>query len=127
MKCLKRNRIKVYYALYHGKDPVFDENGHRTGEYRIVYTRPKALFANVSAIKGESQTMQFGANIEYDRVMLLDEDSPRLDEHSVLWVDVDPELSEDGTAPIPPDYIIKRVARSLNHVSVSISKVNTSD
>ena len=49
-----------------------------------------------------------------------------IDEYSILWVDSMPEVKEDGTTDTPHDYVVKKVARSLNSVSIAISKVNVS-
>jgi hypothetical protein len=32
-------------------------------------------------------------------------------------------LNDDGTTETPHDYVVKKVARSLNSVSIAISKV----
>jgi hypothetical protein len=40
-----------------------------------------------------------------------------------MWVDTLPHLNEDGSTDTPHDYIVKKVARSLNGVSIAISKV----
>ena len=47
-----------------------------------------------------------------------------IDEHSILWVDTLPHLNEDGSTDTPYDYIVRRVARSLNGVSIAIGKVD---
>ena len=47
-----------------------------------------------------------------------------IDENSVLFVDKLPEYSEDGT-PLY-DYVVKRVAKSLNAIAYAIQKVNVS-
>lgn len=43
---------------------------------------------------------------------------------SVFWIDTLPEISEDGTTQTPYDYIVKKVAPSLNSVSIAVSKVS---
>ena len=105
-----------------------------TGEYDIHRGKPTEFFANISAAKGETQTRQFGENESYDKVIVMDCDAPPIDEYSVLWVDTVPQLNEDGSLAVdeegnvltPHDYIVKKVAKSLNSVSVAISKVTVS-
>ena len=43
---------------------------------------------------------------------------------SVFWIDTPPEIAEDGTTNTPHDYIVKKVATSLNSVSIAVSKVS---
>ena len=120
---MNRNKVKFFYALYLGKAPIKDEYGNDTGEYEVKHGSPVEFSANISAAKGETQTRQFGENEIYDKVIVMDENAPPIDEYSILWVDSTPTIKEDGTTETPHDYIVKKVAKSLNVVSVAISKV----
>lgn len=124
MKCMSRNKTKFFYALYEGKTPITDEYGNVTGEYDVQHGKPTEFYANISAAKGETQTRQFGENESYDKVIVLDSDAPSIDEYSILWVDVIPKLKEDGATDTPYDYVVKKVAKSLNVTLIAISKVN---
>jgi hypothetical protein len=75
---------------------------------------------------GETQVQQFGVSENYDKVIVLDDKNAPIDEHSILWVDTLPYLNEDGTTDTPHDYIVKKIARSLNGVSIAIRKVSVS-
>lgn len=131
---MNRNKSKFYYALYVDKVPKVDEYGNNTGEYERKWGNPIECFANISAAKGETSTRQFGESENYDRVIVMDNSSPNIDEYTVLWVDTIPKLdsngllllNEDGSVLTPYDHIVKKVARSINSVSVAISKVNVS-
>ena len=100
MKCMSRNKVKFFYALYEGKTPITDDYG----------------------------------NVTYDKVIVMDKDAPPIDEYSVLWVDNKPQTDENGNLAVnekgeiitPHDYIVKKVAKSLNVVSMAISKVSVS-
>ena len=124
MRTLNRNKIRIYYANYAGKTPIKDEYGNLTGEYEISYDRPFALMANVSAARGESTTRQFGEDVSYERIIVLDNPAFPIAETSILWIDTPPEIAEDGSTTTPYDYIVKQVALSLNSVSIAVSKVN---
>lgn len=124
MRCMNRNKVKFFYALYLDKTPIKDDYGNDTGEYEVKHGSPVEFSANISAAKGETQTRQFGENEIYDKVIVMDENAPPIDEYSILWVDSTPTIKEDGTTETPHDYIVKKVAKSLNVVSVAISKVN---
>ena len=119
LRTLERNKQVIYYALYEDKEPVLDENGNETGEYEILYSSPTALRINVSAARGESSTRPFGNTENYDKVLMTDDLSIPITETSILWIDsLDTEK--------PHDYIVKKIAKSLNSVSIAVSKVSVS-
>lgn len=134
MKCMDRNKTTFYYSLYEGKEPVVDEYGNETGEHNVIHGNPQMFKANISAAKGETTTRQFGESESYDKVIVMGNDAPPIDEYSVLWVDTVPTVDEDGVLVTnengeiltPHDYIVKKVAKSLNSVSIAISKVSVS-
>ena len=134
MRCLYKNKTEFYYADYLKKEPIIYEYGNLSGEYQVTFTNPKKAFANISAAQGETQTRQFGEDESYDKVIVTDAYAPSINEYSVLWIDTMPQLSEDGSLTIdengevitPYDYIVKKVAKSLNSVSIAICKVNVS-
>lgn len=121
MRCLNRNKSKFYYALYLKREPVAtsDEYGNeiQTGEYTVVYSDPIAATGNISPASGTMVTELFGGSEGYDKVLMLDKPQTSIDEYSVLWIDV------PSTEPF--NYIVKKVARSLNSVAIAVSKVNT--
>lgn len=132
MVCMSRNKSRFFYALYVSKEQGTDEWGNPTGGVDITYGDPQEHRANVSAAKGETQTRQFGESENYDKVIVMGGDAPPIDEYSILWIDCIPRLDENGALALndegevitPHDYIVKKVARSLNSVSIAISKVN---
>ena len=124
MRILQRNRVRIFYANYIGKVPVTDENGFKTGEYKILYSNPEETGGNVSSARGEVVTRQFGDDVSYDRVIVMDDPKVPITESSVLWIETMPTIFPDGTTDTPYDYIVKHVAPSLNSVSIAVSKVN---
>lgn len=121
MRCLNRNSIGFYYAVYQGSTPVLvkDEYGNEieTGEYEVSYDEPEYARGNISPAKGAVAVEVFGSAEGYDRVLVVDDPNTPIDEYTVLWVDTD-DTDE------PYDYIVRKVARSLNSASIAISKVN---
>ena len=115
-----RNKTAFYYALYKGQTEIVDEYGNATGQYDVTYGEPIKALGNVSAAQGETQTRQFGDSESYDKVIVLDDVNTPIDEYSILWVDTLPESNTE----LPHDYVVKKVARSLNNVSIAISKVS---
>ena len=123
MRCMARNKTTFYYALYTGQTEIIDEYGNATGQYSVTYSDPIMALGNVSAAQGEIQTRQFGESENYDKAIVLDEIDTPIDEHSILWVDTPPSI-DGGSTKTPHDYVVKKVARSLNSVSIAISKVS---
>ena len=131
MRCMSRNKVTFFYALYERKEPIVDDYGNTTGEFEVIHGNPLKYSANISAAKGETQTRQFGENEVYDKVIVADNTAPPIDEYSILWVDTMPQLDENGALATdesgkvitPYDYIVTKVARSLNSVSIAVSKV----
>lgn len=134
MVAMIRNKSTFYYALYESKIQKIDEYGNINGEYEIIWSNPVKYEANISSAKGEISTRQFGENEAYDKTIVMDDVNTSIDEYTILWVDIIPQLNEDGTLTIddegniitPHDYIVKKIAKSLNSVSIAISKVNVS-
>ena len=124
MRCMTRNKTPFYYAPYTGETEITDEYGNHTGEYELTYGTPIRVSGNVSAAQGEMQNRQFGESESYDKVIVLDDRNTPIDEYSILWVDTLPHLNEDGSTDTPHDYIVRKVARSLNGASIAISKVD---
>ena len=144
VRCQKRNQRAFSYCLYSGKTSIIDQYGNDTGEKIITYAAPVTMYANVSPATGQSNTEQFGNLENYDKVIVTDDLSCPIDENSVLFIDKEPEFTnvttyaevtntENGqavttwvaqTVSVPVhDYIVRRVAKSLNSVSIAIGKV----
>ena len=123
MRCMVRNKSKFYYASYLGETEIIDEYGNATGEFEVKYSTPTKGDANISAAQGETENRQFGESESYDKVIVLDDINTPIDEYSILWVDTLPLLNEDGTTNTPHDYTVRKVAKSLNGVSIAIKKV----
>lgn len=119
----ERYKSRFWYLTYKGLEMIEDEYGNEVGT-KTVYADAVPMRANVSAAAGAAQIEQFGNLQSYDKVILTDDTSCPIDETTVLFVDKEPEYSESGK-PLY-DYIVKRVARSKNIVSIAISKVNVS-
>lgn len=124
MRTLNRNKSTYYYALYENRVRHTDEYGNKTSEWDVVYSNPVKARANISSAQGQSDTLVFGNDVQYDKTLVM-ENTP-LDENSVLWVDHVPVINDDGSTDTPYDYVVKKVAKSLNSVSVAVSKVKVS-
>lgn len=139
MRALNRNKVSFYYCLYDKKIPIIDEYGNETGESIVTYESPVEMRANVSPATGQSNTEQFGNLENYDKVIVTDDLECPIDENSVLFIDKEPEFTDalthsptavttiDREISIPVyDYTVRRVAKSLNSISIAVRKVNVS-
>lgn len=124
MQTMKRNQIPFKYMLLLRQEPILDEWGNETSESRLVYGDPVDMNANISAAGGTAQVEQFGNLTGYDRVIVTADMNCPIDENTVLFIDKEPEFSESGD-PLY-DYIVLRVAKSLNSISYAVSKVDVS-
>ena len=98
----------------------------------MSYGNPVKCKGNISAARGETVSRLFGESEEYDKIIVLDDPRTPITEYAVLWVDSTPVVNGDGSLTTdeneeilsPWDYIVKKIARSLNSVSIAIAKVN---
>ena len=121
MHTLARNTKKIAYALYSGSTESKDSDGQYTGEHEITYASPVFVRMNVSASRGSAEYEPFGIETNYTKIMVTDDMSCPIDEHSILWVENASALENDPTTP--HDYIVVRVAKSLNHITYAIREV----
>lgn len=131
MKLLKRNLQTVYYSQYKGKFPQHESGaeGYETSENEIQYFDPVALECSVSSARGYVQQEMFGNLDSYDRVLITHDMTCPITEETVLYVDVVPEYeSVEGkeVCLFNYDYVVRRVAKSLNFIAYAISKVDAS-
>lgn len=122
MRCMARNKSIFYYALYDSSDEIIDDDGNKTGQYEVTHGNPVKAYGNISAARGETQSRQFGESENYDKVIVLDNPNTPINEYTILWVDIAPVIV-NGSTETPHDYVVRKVARSLNSVSIAISKV----
>jgi len=123
MKLQRRNKRTIWYCLYKDRGTLYDDDGYETGEPAIKYEEPASLKCSVSAAIGNAQVETFGNLESYDKVIITDDMTCPIDENSVLFIDKEPEFFNGK--PIGYDYKVIRIAKSLNVISIAISKVKT--
>ncbi len=119
MRCLERNKSDFWYSNYLGKT-MNTEDGYETGEVTISYSEPVKVRANVSPPSGRVFVDKFGNAIDYDKVIVSDEVKLPVTESSVLFIDVTPE--QDAYGNWNYDYVVTKIARSLNSVTIAVSR-----
>lgn len=120
MRALSRNKQTFYYALYEGVTDELDEYGLYTGAQIPSYSTPVEARMNISPSNGRSALEAFGINEQYDKVLVTDDISCPITETSVLWVDIP---YSEGT---PYNYVVTRIAKSLNSLVIGATKVDKS-
>ncbi len=118
MKALARNKQTLYYATCLGEVDQYDANGFYTGQKVVQYEEPVKARMNISPARGESDLEQFGISEAYDKLLVTDDLNCPITATSVLWIE----------SPItePHDYVVVRVAKSLNSVTIAVRQVDVS-
>ena len=115
MQLLRRNQQTISYKNYMGETALAtDSDGYFTGERTETYSDIKTLRAYITANRGNAEEEMFGTSLDYDNVIYADL-SCDIDEYSLLWVHASTDSQND--------YIVRRVATSLNHKAIAIKKV----
>ena len=129
MRALERNKQTFHYATYVGKSQITDAQGYYTGETENLYSLWKPYRANISAAKGENVAEMFGNSEEYDKVIVTDNLECEIDENTILAIDIEVENPKEGESQTTPkyDYVVKKVAKSLNSISYAVTKVKVND
>ena len=110
MRTLARNQKLISYRLYTGKTEAMVD-GLYTSEKVPTYADPVQIYAMVTAARGTTDLDMFGINVPYTNTVLVNGTDCPIDEHSLLEIDGDP-------------YIVLLVAKSLNHITYAVRKVN---
>lgn len=83
---------------------------------RLVYSNPQKKNISVSATAGTPEELSAGIVPDYDRYIMVFDRTFQPKEGNVLWIDVVPEVGEDGSLilnednspTVLPDYRLKR-------------------
>lgn len=125
MRLLDRNKRPFYYALYTGGSMLQNQDGKLTGEHGKEYGPPVKAYANIMFAKksglsaasvGMATASPFGVNLDYDKIIQIEDVNCPIDEMSILWID------ETDTSK-PNDYVVKRKATALTHITLAVKKV----
>lgn len=123
MRILERNKTPFWYQLYDRTKTVEDEYGNEIGS-TVVYKDAVEMKGNISSATGSAQVEQFGNFAGYDKVIVVDDMSCPIEETTVLFIDKKPEYDAEGNPLF--DYVIKRVAKSLNVIAYAVKRVDVS-
>lgn len=115
MRSLNKNRRQLYYALYEGEKPIFDEYGNETGESSPIYGDKTELLCNISGASGEDVFRAFGSFTNYTRVICVSDNNCPIAELTAVWFGVPNDY--------PHNYIVTRKADSKNGILYALQEV----
>lgn len=124
MRMLSKNAQPLHHATYTGKTEIVDEWGNSTGEHVLTYTAPIKAMWNVSVVESEAEVAMFGIQAIDTIVGVAEKDGFPLDETSILWYGITPEIKEDGTTDTAHNYRVVGIRPSLNTVKFYAQKVS---
>ena len=146
MRLNNRNMQPFWYALYDSTVADYEVTGYddygnplygnQTGTY-AKYGNPVKAYGVISPARGVAETRQFGDELNYDRVISVEDRDTPINEYAVLWIDREPEVNlwgelrvnANGDYVTPWDYIVRRVGRGLptfGSAVIAISRVDVS-
>lgn len=120
MRSLNRNKSTFYYAHKLGEKPIVDKMGNYTSETETEYTEPHMKRMNVSVVSGQDVVQAFGNMTEYSRVISTTEMDWEVAEGDIVWIESNPESDK-------PNYVVQRVAKSLNSMLVALKETKTGE
>lgn len=116
MRCLNRNKRKIYYATRVGETTIFDEYGNETGETKPLYSATREMMCNISPALGEEAAQSFGNLPDYSRTISVSDTKCPIDEDSIVWFDTDKTGHHN--------YIVIRKADSKNGILYALKEVS---
>lgn len=137
MRQLRRNKQKMFYALYTEDVPIYakDEEGNilttdvdgvevPVGDsYVSAYTEAVEFKANISFDSGETRLAEYGLNVgDYNAVISADKGVLPFDEQTLIWHNSEPEYKDGVIVPESADYRIIAVKTSLNEERFILKK-----
>lgn len=139
MRMLRRNRQKMYYAVFDEKFPVYqtDDYGdvvYRTIggqqvpvllEYKAGYTEPVEFKADIQNSGGEAEANAYGVGVaDYDAVLYCMKSDYPFTETTLIWYQNTPTYNDDGTVDEKSaDYRIARVPPGLNQTTYLLKRI----
>lgn len=123
MRSLEINKEHFWYCQYAGKEERLNEKGNFTGTYITYYEKPVNAKGCISTAKSNDSIETFGVDLDYDKTIIIDDRSYPIDEQTLIFIEKEPEWDEESKTLNNRDYVIKKIAKSLNVIQIAIKKV----
>lgn len=134
-----QNKSKLKYALLIGTRPEYktDDDGNviyvtikgkqvpqETGEEIPMYSEPIDFLGNIAFSSGEAEAETFGIAVgDYDSKLLMLKGEIPIDETSIIFKDSEPVYQNGFLVKESSDFIVKKVAPSLNHINYLLKRI----
>lgn len=146
MRCLKKNKQKMYYSLLIGEVPIYalDAQGNKivdytdpttgtvfyreTGSKKTLYSEPVMFKGNIAMSGSDVDRKEFGVSeAKYEAILVMEKGAIPITETSLLWFQTTPQTqvvnnetyADESTA----DYRVLKVSPSLNVDRYILDKV----
>ncbi|WP_347995421.1 hypothetical protein [uncultured Eubacterium sp.] len=130
MRSLKKNKQKLYYAMYSEEIPVYETDEDGKIKYTEVdgeqipiqigivagYSEPVIFYANIAKSGGEAEAMEYGFDVgSYQAVLSSSDMTLPINEMSRIWHMSEPRYNADGSVDgDSADYQVLADKSSLN-------------
>lgn len=115
MTFLEIDMQTFHYAPYSSRTMIYDGD-YPTGEYTEGYGTPVEKKGTVSIASGRSAEAEFGAFIDYDFVIHIEDTTCPFDESAAIWLPG--TLTTDD-----PDGKVVRISEARSHTAIAVKKV----
>ena len=115
MRNLARDTQCVLVSRYEGIEREVDANGRLTGKNVPKYSEPSCFHLSLSMARGEAQGAYFGVNLDYDRVLTVDDNRFEVAEADRLWIENRPAEEHD--------HVVTKVARKGDFTVIAAKRV----
>lgn len=145
MRCLRKNKQKMYYALLVGEAPIYalDDNGNKivewtdsqgnphyreTGSTELLYSAPVEFHGNIAMSGSDVNRVEFGiSEAKYEAILAMTKGEIPITETSLIWFQTTPTTKtiDEKTYAVEStaDYRVLKVSPSLNEDRYILDKV----
>ena len=92
-----------WYARMKGYEPEVDSEGNLTVDDVLTYENPVHAKARIGLTHYYDADTAFTKGVVHNRAISSVTKFP-IDEYTVLWIDVEPVINQDGSTDTEPDY-----------------------
>lgn len=110
-----------WYATMSDYEPEVDDEGYETGDSVITYNNPVHAKARIGFTNYYNADSAFTKGVVHNRAISSLTEFP-IDEYTVLWIDVEPDINSDGSTDTEPDYYCTSYRKDIHRNVWSIRK-----
>ena len=126
MRSMLRNKSSYKYLTYKGKSEI-SKGLYKTGEYKITYYAPIERKDVIGVAQGQDLMETYGVAQDYDKIIVIDDPNLGIDENTLFFIDKQPIYNNTTFTISNSDYIVSKIAKSLNVLRVYVKKVRPNE